>query len=274
MDLNLGERGSFGRLRREAAQAPMLDADTERRLLAQASRGSSKAMQQIVDSHMRLVLSIVSQYSGRGVSKADLVSEGTLGLLEAARRFDAEKGTRFSTYAAWWVRAFVRRHALSNRRLVGAPSTRNARRIVWGLRTTQRRLEQNLGRAPERGEVASVLGVSEDEVAMVEGALGGWDVPLGAHDDGSTFELPGTLPDPEQETATEQERKLNTHAVAAALSRLSDREREIVRQRLLADDAASLSALGERFGVSRERVRQIQKQAETKLRDELYDRVA
>src|SRR5690606_24658987 len=139
-------------------------------------------------------ISIAQKYVRPGVALDDLVAEGNLGLVEAVRRFDPAKQARFATYAAGWVRALVRRAALANRRIVGAPSTRNARRLLGTLRATQRRLAAHLGVPPTAEQVAAELGVTVEDVAMVEQALGGWDVSLAPREDGSTFELTSAGP--------------------------------------------------------------------------------
>lgn len=262
------------RLRRQAARAPILDLETEHQLIAELMKGSRVALERLIVSHMRLVLSVADRYAQRGVAFEDLVSEGTVGLMEAARRFDPAKGTRFGTYAAWWVRAYVRRHALQNRRIVSAPSTRNARRILWGLRRTEHALSQRLGRPATREEVAQALEVSPEEVAMVESVLGGRDLPIGPIQDHVGYEPTDAGPSPEENAATDEQHDDYVRRVRKALSTLNDREREIVRRRLLSEDPSSLAMLGESFGVSRERVRQIQERAQKKLRTALMDQVA
>ncbi|MFW6051680.1 MAG: sigma-70 family RNA polymerase sigma factor [Myxococcota bacterium] len=262
-------------LRRQAAKAPILDLETERELVTQLADGSHRALERLVASHMRLVLSIADRYAQRGVAFEDLVSEGAVGLMEAAKRFDPAKGTRFGTYAAWWVRAYVRRHALQNRRIVGAPSTRNARRILWGLRRTEHMLAQRLGRPASREEVAEALDVSSEEVAMVESLIGGRDLPVGPPmPDQVAYEPPDVGPTPEDNAELGQRERIGARLVQQALAKLDDREREIVRRRLLSEDPSSLAKLGESFGVSRERVRQIQERAQKKLRTAIMEQVA
>lgn len=258
-------------LRREASRAPMLTQEAEREFARRAKEGDRKALQALVDSHMRLAISVAERYSRQGVPVEDLVGEASVGLVEAARRYDPDKGTRFGTYASWWVRAYVRRYCFANRRIVVGPSTRNARRIQWSLRRTERALTQSQGRAPTRDELAEALEASPEEIAMVESVLAGRDVPIGPVDEGPGFEAVANVPTPE-EAAAEREIRLTSHRkLEEALARLTDREREIVRRRLLDDDASSLSVLGEDFGISRERIRQIQQRAETKLRTALLE---
>jgi len=262
-------------LRRTAMAAPMLDADEEIELIHRTRRGDQRALGRLLDSHLRLVLAVARRYAGNGISTEDLVSEGNLGLVEAAHRFDAERGTRFGTYAAWWVRAHIRRYALANRRIVATPSTRNARKVLSRLRATQRELAQAAGRSAERSTVAEELGVTEEDIAMVEAALSGRDVPIGFGEDGApSFDVVDASPSPEQLAAEDETRELHRDAVAEALDELSEREREIVRRRFFEDEGTTLAVLGEVFGLSRERVRQIEKRAQRKLRSALTERVA
>ncbi len=260
--------------RRAANEAPILDAETELELIAAFKGGSSAALTRLLAAHLRLVLSIAKRYAGNGASLDDLVSEGNLGLVEAARRFELGRNNRFGTYAAWWVRAHIRKYALSNRRIVAAPSTRNARRVLSRLRRTQRDIAQREGRIADRAEVAKVLDVNESDVAMVEAALGGRDVTVGPVDDGSGWDLAVDQRSPEEETADCEYEDRCRDRITEALRELSPRERDIVVQRHLDDDGATLAVLGEKLGLSRERVRQIEKRAQKKLRSALLDCVA
>lgn len=267
--------GMTGRLRRAAIEAPMLDAETERDYLRRIQESDDPvALNALLVSHLRLVLSIAQKYTGHGISLEDLISEGNLGLVEAARRFDRSKGTRFSTYAAWWVRALVRRHTIGNRRIVSAPSTRNGRRLLSSLRKTQRAMAHELGRTPTRHEVAERLDVTPEEVAMVEAALSGRDVVLGPTDDGQVVDLPDGGATPEQEASANELRERNVRSVRKALEHLDPRERIIVEQRLLSEDKITLAHIGKHMGLSRERVRQIELRARQKLRDVLVQDVA
>lgn len=264
-----------GRIRRAAMEAPMLDAETEQDYLRRIQATDDPvAMSALLVSHLRLVLSIAQKYTGHGVGLEDLIAEGNLGLVEAARRFDREKGTRFSTYAAWWVRALIRRFTIANRRIVGAPSTRNGRRLLSTLRQTQRRLAAELGETPSRERVAAELSVTVEEVAMVESALSGRDVSLGPTDDGHVVELTSGLESPEEEAADREIRARNAEQIAAALDKLDARERAIIEKRLLDEDKDTLADIGTSLGLSRERVRQIEIRARQKLREALLEHVA
>jgi RNA polymerase sigma-32 factor len=220
---------------------------------------------------MPLVYGLVARYRRRGDSADDLVSEGRLGLIEAADRFDLSRGVRFATYASWWVRAFVRRYALRNMRIVGAPSTRVGRRLVASLPTAQRKLAQRLGRDPSREEIAQELGVRPEEVASVMAAFRARDVALDQAFEERWPVAQNWRFDPEQSLA-HKEREVNvSRRVQEAMTGLTDRERLIVEQRLLHDDRTTLASLGDVLGVSRERVRQLEKRACDKLRNALSD---
>jgi RNA polymerase sigma-32 factor len=262
------------RVRRAANCAPMLDACTELDYLRRIQANDDPtAMRELLASHLRLVLSIAQKYTGHGIALDDLIAEGNLGLIEAARRFDFGKASRFSTYAAWWVRALVRRYTLDNRRIVRAPSTRNARRLWSGLRKTQRELAQELGRTPTLEQLAARLCVSTEEVEMVEMALRARDVPVGAQDAGAV-DVPASEISPEDEAAEREARERNIAGVRRALAKLAPRERAIIERRLLSDEGETLSEIGHTLGLSRERVRQLEKRACDALRGELTELVA
>jgi RNA polymerase sigma-32 factor len=264
-----------GELIRAALSAPMLDAATERSYLERIQRDDDpEAMDLLLASHLRLVVSIARKYSRQGVAPEDLIAEGNLGLVEAVRRFDLSRDIRFATYAAWWVRALVQRAALENRRVVGAPSTRAARRVMSRLRSTQARLHARDGAPPTREQVASALDVSVDDVAMVEAALGARDVSLTPRDDGGALELATDQTSPEDEVADREALAWNRRVLREAIQRLAARERVIVEERLQEDDAPTLAQLGTKLGLSRERVRQLENGAHARLRAALEGRVA
>ncbi|MDW8363010.1 MAG: sigma-70 family RNA polymerase sigma factor [Myxococcales bacterium] len=253
-------------VRAAAGRAPMLSADEERRLLSAIGAGEPRALERLVATHLRLVVSIARRYTGGGASLEDLVGEGLLGLVEAVRRFEIDRGTRFGTYAAWWVRAYVRRYALANRRIVGAPTTRAGRRLMARLRRTEWEIAQRTGRPALRSEVARALDVSEEDVALVQALLGTRDVALGPHDDGTGLELADEAPTPEELAAEAEARACPGAPLDDALARLTAREREVLRARIDDETRETLAALGTRMGLSRERVRQIEKNARRKLR--------
>lgn len=256
------------RLQHRAHVAPLLDADDERTLLKRAKRGDHAALGRLAEAHLRLVASIAREYTRHVDSLDDLMSEGYVGLLVAAQRFDATKGARFATYASWWIRAYVRNYTLRNRRLVGMPSTRGARRVLAKLRDTEQRLANETGATPRLDDVAKALGVDVDEVARVDRALSGRDVSLDA-EEVPTGAFVCAAPSPEEATAEQEESAHRERHVRVALRALDERERTIVEQHLLADEPKTLARIGHDLGLSSERVRQIEARACTKLRSAL-----
>jgi RNA polymerase sigma-32 factor len=259
----------WGRVRHEAKHGPLLDSEQERVLLRAAQAGDQRAAAELVQSHMRLVVQIASAYARDGLSVHDLVGEGALGLMEAIRRFDLGRGARFASYAGWWVRACVRRHALANRRIVGMPDSRGARVARSRLRSTERALMQQLGRRPSHRELASVLGVSERDVELVDTALSSRDVPIVAGEPGLAFEPEDEALWPEQAVAEAQSRAQREATVQRALETLNERERALICEHLFCEDARSLAQLARALGVSRQRAGQILAVAREKLRARL-----
>lgn len=266
----------FPALRRAASLAQLIDVEEEQRLARQAQAGDAAAFDRLVRSHLRLVYSIASEYQRFGASLDDLVSEGALGLVIAARRFDPDRGTRLATYAALWIRAHLRRYSLSTRRMVGPPSTRNGRFIMAKLARTERELTTVLGEMPEPDAVAAHLGVSRGELDQVHVALRTRDAFLGERSKrgGTVLELPSDEPSPEAVFERLEEQREARALLDEGFEQLGTREREIVRTRLLELDPPSLSTLAVKLGVSRERVRQIEARGYHKLRDAVLDCVA
>ncbi|MGE0790909.1 MAG: RNA polymerase sigma factor RpoD/SigA [Sandaracinaceae bacterium] len=262
-------------LRRTATETPMLTADYERELFRRIQEDDDpSALETVVASHLRLVLSVARGFVKHGVSFDDLVAEGSLALVVAARRFDPQRGARFSTYAAWWVHALLRKQTLSCRRIVAMPSTRTARRLIARIRPAERRLVSRLGREPSTLELAEELGASVEEVQSVEAALRGRDVPVDASlERGTTFVPSCTRPSPEEAVADEELASVSRRAVHDAIDGLDPRERMILRRRL-ADENETLASLGSELQLSRERVRQLEVRARGKLREALLDKVA
>ena len=251
----------------------MLDVATERACLRRVQEHDDlEAWRLLVVSHARLVIAIAARYMRRGVSLSDLIAEGNLGLVEAVRRFDLDRDVRFATYATWWIRARVREYALDNRRIVSQPSTRGARRLLGRIGELERALTQQNGRAPTRAELARASGTSAGDVALVQGALGARDMALADEQDGGV-QLEDDHPSAESSLIEREQLARVGDAVAHALDTLDRRERAVIKARFLAEDRQTLSIVGEQLGLSRERVRQIEKIAAAKLRAMLEERV-
>jgi len=252
-----------------ARKAPMLTAEEESDLAQRAAAGDDTSFERLLKAHLRLVLTIAHDFGSYGLPADELVSEGLLGLVEAARRFEPARGVRLAAYAAWWIRAYMRRYTIFNRRIVRTPSSRHGRRLLANLRKTQRALTQANGERPDAEAVAKALGVGVRDVEEMEAALSGRDVSCGPDADGRAFELPSNQPSPEHIVADDEERKTSLQAMRAAMDGLSERERHILEHRYLNEESSSLASIGRGMGLSRERVRQLEHQAQTKIRHSL-----
>lgn len=255
-------------LLKAARHAPLVGAEEEVRLARLAQHGSKPAFEALVRAHLRLVLSMAHEFASYSLPLDELVSEGLLGLVEATRRYDAERGVRLAAYATWWIRAYMRRFTIANRRIVRTPSSRHGRKLLANLRKTQRALQQETGEAPDRETVAAVLGVGVRDVDEMEAALSGRDVPCGPEEPGADTESPEAL------VAAAEEQQSSGQALHGALALLNSRERRIVEERYLTETSASLASLGRELGLSRERVRQIEHRAQDKMRDAMLAAVA
>lgn len=253
------------RLRSLSSKAPFLSADQEAELVSQVAAGSPVALDRLLRAHMRLVLAMVNEFAARAPgSRDELVSEGLLGLVEAARRFEPHRGTRFAAYAAWWIRAYMRRFCLLNRRIVRAPSTRAARLLLSNLPKLERRYLGHTGSRPDAETIARTLGVDIESVREVQAAVSSHDVPCATG--AASADLESDQPTPEALLAQADAERVIRQRVRGALEQLSGREREVMEKRHLEDQPHTLSEIGKDLGVSRERVRQLELRACDKLR--------
>ncbi|MCS6796979.1 MAG: sigma-70 family RNA polymerase sigma factor [Myxococcota bacterium] len=272
----------MNRLSRQAClrNAPPLSREEERELSIAARRGDQAARARLVTSSLRHVVAIASQYRRYPVRFEDLLSEGHVGLMTAVDKFDPDRGTRFVTYAGYWIRAYVLDFIVRSTSMVGAGSGPLRSKLFFRLRRERARLTNLVPDARERNAVlATQFGVSEERMASMLERLDGRDVSLDrpVFDDAPTSLLdrlvdPRPLPD---ETLDEvRSSRVRSDRVARALQRLDRRERLIVERRLLSEEEASLAELGRSLGISRERARQLEARARKKLRAELQDLVA
>jgi RNA polymerase sigma-32 factor len=231
---------------------------------------------------MRLVIALAGRFRHYGLPMADLVQEGHVGLMEAAARFEPEREVRFSTYATWWIRASIQDYILRNWSIVRGGTSSAQKALFFNLRRLRARLmqstEEHVGDEIHR-RIATAIGVSRDDVALMDARLSGPDMslnaPIGEDGDAASermdFLVDGAaLPDETVGAAVDGERRLGW--LHQALGVLSERELRILRERRLAEDQATLEALGQRLGISKERVRQIENRALEKLRRALADR--
>jgi RNA polymerase sigma-32 factor len=267
-----------------AMNAPFLTREEERELaIAWAERRDERALHKLAHAHMRLVIALAARFRNYGLAMPDLIQEGHVGLLEAAARFEPERDVRFSTYATWWIRASIQDHILRNWSIVRGGTSSAQKALFFNLRRLRARISQAAGSSATMdsvyAEIATAVGVSKMDVATMAARMSGNDVslnaPLTEQDGGTTTDrmdfLTDTqpLPDAIVEETIDSDRRLSW--LRDAFTVLTDREARIIRERRLQDDAATLESLGERLGISKERVRQIENRALEKLKRALLD---
>jgi len=244
----------------------------EERRLARRWRTLSddKALARMVSAHLGLVIRIAMEFRHSGPSMEDLIQEGNLGLTIAARRFDPNRKTRLATYATYWIRACMLEHVVRSHGPVRIGTTRSQRKIFFGLGRARRKLERE-GEPADQASLAHELGVDEFDVESMTPRLTGRDVSLDAprgHEDRRPMQaqLCEELPSPEDMVASTEETSRRHSQLYQGLGVLDPRERAIIKARHLRQRPATLAALGKKFGISRERVRQLELRAKAKLR--------
>ncbi len=269
------DRGSPGI---RAAAAPILGAEEERDLAIRAEAGDADAMNRLVASHLRFVVKIARSYRGWGLPMSDLVQEGTLGLIQAVRRFDPHRGVRLSTYAGWSVRAAIQESVLRSWSVVRLGTSNaqkslalNFKRIMAAADQENREISEDLAAG-----MAARFGVTMTEVIAVARRMAGGDRSL----DQATGSAPTALdrlpspdPSPESIAVVSSEQRFVAAALSAALQRLSLREQTVIRKRYFAEARYTFEAIGRELGVSKDRVRQLEAKALGKLRDLLGDSI-
>ena len=251
---------------REIARIPLLTREQEVELARRIRAGDETAKQQLIEANLRLVVQVARRYINRGLPLPDLIEEGNIGLLRAVEKYEPERGTRFSTYATWWVRQAVARALANQARTIRLPV--HVEMLLGRYKREHRRLTQTLGRAPTAGELAQALGTSEEQVGELEELRlhpVSLDAPLG----GDTRRLGDTIVDEAADPAVALTRLFHERAdLVAVLDDLAPNERTVLRRRfgLDGDEPETLEAIGRRLDYSRERVRQIEGAGLRKLR--------
>ncbi len=269
-----------------AMAARFLERDEERALAESwRYRGDERALHELAAAHMRLVIALAARFRHYGLPIADLIQEGHVGLLEAAARFEPEREVRFSTYATWWIRASIQDYILRNWSIVRGGTSSAQKALFFNLRRLRAKLSREGGpdsNASMFNTIALAIGVSPADVELMDTRLSAPDVSLNApvadgESSGQTERVEflvddKPLPDETVGEMIDGDRRIVW--LREALGVLTERELRIVRERRLAEDSATLEALGSRLGISKERVRQIENRAMEKLRRALSDRNA
>jgi RNA polymerase sigma-32 factor len=279
----LNAESGLTRYLEEIRRFPMLEPQEEYMLAKRWREHADRdAAHRLVTSHLRLVAKIAMGYRGYGLPISEVISEGNVGLMQAVKRFEPEKGFRLATYAMWWIKAAIQEYILRSWSLVKMGTTANQKKLFFNLRKAKSKisaLDEGDLRPDQVKLIAKRLGVTEQDVVEMNRRLGG-DVSLNApiREDGDSGEWQDWLVDDStsQETrmAESEEADNRRKALGEALSVLNDRERRIFEARRLADEPVTLEDLAAEFGVSRERVRQIEVRAFEKVQKAVKSRVA
>ena len=271
----------LNRYLQEIRKFPLLEPEEEYMLAkAWVDHQDAEAAHKLVTSHLRLAAKIAMGYRGYGLPQAEVISEANVGLMQAVKRFDPEKGFRLATYAMWWIRASIQEYILRSWSLVKMGTTSAQKKLFFNLRKAKAKLgalEEGDLRPENVRQIATDLSVTEQEVIEMNRRLSGGDASLnatvGSADGDSTAQwqdwLEDTNADQASQYAEEDELDNRRSMLAAAMDVLNDRERDILTERRLRDDPVTLEALSERYDVSRERIRQIEVRAFEKLQERM-----
>jgi RNA polymerase primary sigma factor len=258
---------------RQIAQIPLLTPEQEIQLARRIKRGDQKALTQMVSANLRLVVKIARDYANFGLPLLDLISEGNIGLMKAVERFDPKKGGKLSTYAAWWIKQSITRALANQTKTIRLPI--HLVEKIGKMRRVSSQMMEELGREPSDDELAEEIGLSSSKVAALKRAAlrpASLDEPI---QEGEFFQFRDIVGDEESDDPFETLRdKDMLEEVDELLDMLGDRERMIINSRFGLDgqEPKTLEEIGETFGVTRERIRQLQNVALLKLRGALHKR--
>ncbi len=259
-------------------RAPMLDRDYEIDLGKRwRDQGDETALDELVESHLRLAVKIASGFKGYGLPLNDLIQEGTIGLMQAARRFDPEREVRFSTYASWWILAAVQEFIIRNSSIVRIGTTPAQKSLFFNLRRLRAKIASDLVGPmtdDERRIIAGELSVPLAAVERMETHFSAPDRSLNGFigdEEGDALQdlLPDDRPTPEEQVTETHDTAVRNRWLYNAMENLSEREQEIIRRRFLGGEKTTLADIGEIFGITKERIRQIESRALKKLKASL-----
>lgn len=256
----------------EINRFPLLKAEEEFKLAVRfAKYNDMQAAEKLVTSNLRFVVKIAHEYKKYSVKLIDLIQEGNIGLMHAVKKFDPYKGYRLISYAVWWIRAYMQNFVIKSWSLVKIGTTQAQRKLFFKLNQAKKKLQAISQKSPEFKEIAEMLNVKETEIEEMNLRLNNRDVSLNAtiDDEGESTYIDNLVykgKSQEDALIKKEETALVKRNIAGALEKLNEREGYIIRHRVMADDPETLQKIGDRFHVTRERARQIEKDALKKLR--------
>ena len=266
----------------EINQFPLLTVEEEQRLAREfRKKGDTRAAHRLVTANLRFVVKVAYEYRSYGFKMSDLIQEGNIGLMKAVQKFDPDKGIRLISYAVWWIRAYIQNYILKSWSLVKLGTTQAQRKLFFSLARTKRELDKMSSEhgadsdGEDTGKIAKKLRVKPGEVSEMQQRMEGRDLSLDAPmgDDGAYSHVDfvvGHGPSQDSELSGAQEQAMVSSRIGEALARLDQRERYIIEMRVMSDKPMTLKELGEHFGFSRERARQLEIRAKEKLKQELH----
>jgi RNA polymerase sigma-32 factor len=249
----------------------LLTAEEEFKLAVQLKKYNNvEAAEKLIVSNLRFVVKIAHEYRSYGFKLADLIQEGNVGLIHAVKKFDPYKGYRLISYAVWWIRAYIQNYLIKSWSIVKIGTTQAQRKLFFKLNQTKKELETLSKKNPEFSEIATSLGVKDSEVAEMDLRMGSRDVSLNEiiNDESNSSHIDFlAYKGDNQELALikNEEKSLVRRDIAGALANLNERESYIILNRVMADDPQTLQEIGTKYNISRERARQIEKQALKKM---------
>ena len=256
----------------EVRRYPFLTKEEELHLFHDfQTTGNRESAVKLILSNLRVSVAIAAEYLHSGADYLDLIQEGNVGLMQAIRKFDPAKGSRFHSYAAWWVRAYVLRYLLNTYRMVKIGTTQDQRKLFYNLNKEKRKLERE-GFAPDTKLLADRLNVRERDVIEMGQRLGSWDLsldaPMGPDQEGTLLDvLPSQATPADESLAHAELRELFRKKLAEFAATLDDRYADILRNRILSETPLTLDDIGKKYDISRERARQLEEKIIKRLRD-------
>ena len=256
----------------EVRRYPYLSKEEELQLFHEyRTHGDREAAVKLIMANLRVSVAIAAEYLHTGADHMDLIQEGNIGLMQAIKKFDPAKNVRFYAYAAWWSRAYILRYLLNNYRLVKIGTTQDQRKLFYNLKKEKAKLERE-GFAPDTKLLADRLNVRERDVIEMDQRLGNWelslDQPIGQDQEGSLLDvLPAQQMGADEQIADNQLKSLFRAKLAEFTKTLEERDEDILRNRILSDNPLTLDDLGAKYGITKERTRQLEARIIKRLRD-------